>query len=360
MVAALVTYPTLTVDVGLRRSNFELDVSIEVPAGTTTALLGPNGAGKSTVIDVIAGLVTPDRGVVRLGDQVLTDVAESVQVPPEQRGLGVVFQRHLLFAHLDVRENVAFGLRARGVTRRTAAATADHWLERLDLIEIATRMPPDLSGGQSQRVAMARALATDPRVLLLDEPLAAVDVATRAQLRRLLRSHLEGFDGPRLLITHDPTDTMLLADQVVVLENGKVVQVGTPDEIRQRPLTSYVAALAGTNLLAGRISRGMVTLHDHPLTVTVADSESRGDVLLTIHPTAVALHERQPAGSPRNVWATQVEVVEPLGDTTRIVLGSPVPLVADITPAAADALGLRPGSPVWASVKATEVGVSPV
>ena len=343
-----------------RGDRFVLDVEFDIPAGSTTAVLGPNGAGKSTIVDAVAGLLTPDRGVIRLGDRTLTDVTSGVAVPVDRRNVGVVFQNYLLFDHLDVVDNVAFGPRSRGVGRRASRTRAHRWLDRLDLADIATRRPPELSGGQAQRVALARALAAEPEVLLLDEPLAAVDVATRARLRRILLGHLEQFAGPRLLITHDPTDATLLADRVVVIEDGSVAQRGEPDDIRRRPATPYVAALAGTNLLAGTVRDGSIRLRDHPHSLTVADSETSGEVLVTIHPRAIALHASAPAGSPRNVWPTTVDIVEPLGDTTRVVLGSPVPLAVDITPASAAELGLRSGTAVWVSVKATEIQLTTV
>ena len=226
----------LYLDITVRRGDrFVLDVELDIPAGSTTAVLGPNGAGKSTIVDAVAGLLTPDRGVIRLADRTLTDVTSGVAVPVDRRNVGVVFQNYLLFNHLDVLDNVAFGPRSRGVGRRASRMRAHRWLDRLDLADIATRRPPELSGGQAQRVALARALAAEPEVLLLDEPLAAVDVATRARLRRTLRGHLEQFAGPRLLITHDPTDATLLADRVVVIEDGSVAQRGEPDDIRRRP-----------------------------------------------------------------------------------------------------------------------------
>ena len=352
----------LSIDIALRRTDgFALEMALEVPAGSTTALLGPSGAGKSTVVDVVAGLVEPDRGTVRFGGRLLTDVGNGISVDADDRDVGVVFQQYLLFEHLDALDNVAFGLRARGRKKGEARTRAREWIRRLDLDDVARRRPAELSGGQAQRVALARALATEPDVLLLDEPLAAVDVEARAQLRRVLRDHLEAFAGPRVLITHDPADAALLADRVVVLENGRVVQQGTPDDIRLRPATPYVAALAGTNLLTAHIDvPGSARLTEHELTLTVADSGSSGDVLLTISPRAVALHEEKPEGSPRNSWRSTVELVEPLGDTTRIVLGAPVPLAVDITPAAAEALYLARGTPIWASVKATEIGLSAV
>ncbi|MFV0524907.1 MAG: sulfate/molybdate ABC transporter ATP-binding protein [Acidimicrobiales bacterium] len=348
-----------------RGDRFVLDVALTIEAGTTAALLGPNGSGKSTTVEALAGLRPVEAGHVRLGERTLDDAGTGEFVPPEQRRVGVVFQRYLLFEHLDVTDNVAFGPASGGLRRRQARAVARRWLDTLDLSDLAGRRPSQLSGGQAQRVALARALATEPDLLLLDEPLAALDVATRSGLRRLLRAHLADYPGPRLLITHDPTDAFLLADRVHVLEGGRIVQTGTPDELRRRPTTPYVAALAGVNLLTGTNAGGVLTVADGRdgdrvgVSLNTADTHTTGDVLITIPPNAIALHLDEPHGSPRNTWSTRVGVIEPLGEITRVTLGDPVPLGVDVTPDAARALSLRPGQPVWASVKATEISVNP-
>jgi molybdate transport system ATP-binding protein len=342
-----------------RPGGFSLDLTLGIGPGETVALLGPNGAGKSTAVDALAGLVPLDDGHLVLDGRTLDDPRAGVYLPPEERRLGVVFQDYLLFDHLSVTDNVVFGLTVTGTGRRRARSRADRWLDELDLTALANRHPPELSGGQAQRVALARALAVEPDLLLLDEPMAALDVATRSDLRRRLARHLDRFPGPRLLITHDPTDAFLLADRIHVVEEGRLTQVGAPDDIRRRPATPYVAALAGTNLLTGANDGGLLDLDEHPLTLRTADTHTTGRVLITIHPTAVALHPDQPHGSPRNTWPTTIVSVEALGETNRIVLGSPLPLGVDVTPAASEALGLRPGSRVWASVKATEIVVEP-
>jgi len=346
----------LRAQVVLRRGGFTLDVDVHAPAGRTTALLGPNGAGKSTLLAVLAGLEPPDRGRVTLGGTVLDDTADGTHVPVEQRAAGVVFQDGLLFAHLDVRGNVAFGPRSRGASRRAARAEADRWLERLDLLELATRPAGALSGGQAQRVALARALATDPTLLLLDEPMSALDVSGRTQLRRLLADHLPAVAGPRLLVTHDPTEAFLLADLVHVLEDGRVSQSGTPDELRARPRSPWVADLVGTNLLQGSASDGVVAIDGHRL--ATAERPGDGPVLVTLHPRAVALHRSPPGGSPRNTWQTRVERVEPLGPRVRVQVGAPLPLTAEVTATSAERLGLAVGEQVWVAVKATELGVT--
>lgn len=342
-----------------RGDTFTLDVSLAIEPGTTDALLGPNGAGKSTTIDALAGLVPLDEGRVTLAGRTIDDPERGVFVPAEARRVGVVFQNYLLFDHLTVLDNIAFGPASRGTPRRRAQQAANRWIDLFDLGDLERRRPRQLSGGQAQRVALARALAAEPDLLLLDEPLAALDVTTRSQLRRGLARHLASFPGPRLLITHEPTDAFLLADRIHIIEAGRLTQSGTPDGIRLHPATPYVADLAGTNLLTGTNDHGALTLDDHPQTLRTADTHTNGPVLITIHPTAISLHRDRPHGSARNTWSTAITAVEPLGDTTRIVLGAPLPLAADITPDGAAALGLVPGQSTWVSIKATEIAVTP-
>jgi molybdate transport system ATP-binding protein len=338
-----------------RSASFRVDVDLAVAPGETVALLGPNGAGKSTIVAAVAGLLPLDGGAIALDGRVLDDPATGTFVPPEGRDIGVVFQDYLLFDHLTVVENVAFGLRARGLGRDEARARASSWLDRVGLDGLAERRPPMLSGGQSQRVALARALATAPDLLLLDEPLAALDVGTRAALRRELADHLAGFDGPRLLITHDPTEAFLLADRVFVVEDGQVTQSGDADEIRLRPRTPYAAELAGANLLSGYAADGVVDVDGHPL--AVAHHDVAGPVLVMIRPATIAVHRTRPEGSPRNAWATSVRLVESLGDVVRVQTGAPLPLTAEVTAESARALGLETGAEIWVSIKATEIGV---
>lgn len=229
-------------------------------------------------------------------------------------------------------------------------------MTRLGLDELGSRKPGDLSGGEAQRVALARALIANPDLLLLDEPLAALDVTTRARLRHTLADHLESFAGPRLVITHDPTEAFLLADTIHVLEDGEITQIGSPDDIRLRPRTSYIADLAGSNLLPGIAEHGVVTLQSHVL--NVADTAAAGRILATIHPRAISIHRRQPEGSPRNTWQTTISRIEHYGDRVRLQTTDPLPLTAELTPAAVIDLNLNEGDPVWVSIKATEIGVT--
>ncbi|MFQ5947830.1 MAG: sulfate/molybdate ABC transporter ATP-binding protein [Acidimicrobiia bacterium] len=335
-----------------RGEDFTLDVSLRVEPGRTVALLGPNGAGKSTAVAAIAGLVPLDRGHIALAGATLDDTDGEVFVPPEERRIGVMFQDYALFPHLTVSENIAFGLRdRRSVARRKAA----EWMTRLDLERLGDRKPADLSGGQAQRVALARALIIEPDLLLLDEPLSALDVTARVRLRRRLAEHLAQFPGPRLLITHDPTEAFLLSNEIHVIEDGAVTQVGTADDIRLRPRTPYAADLAGANLVVGTASQGIVTTDGHQL--HVADTHTAGPVLATIHPRAISLHRQRPEGSPRNTWSTTVALIENLGERIRLNVADPLPLTVEVTPDAVGALDLRVGSAVWVSIKATEISV---
>ncbi len=340
-----------------RSEGFQLDIDLSISPGYTVALLGPNGAGKSTVVAAISGLLPIDSGRVSLNGKVLDDPADDVFLPAEERRIGVVFQDYLLFPHLSAVDNVAFGLRSHRVARDEALARSQEWLTRLKLQDLERRRPGDLSGSEAQRVALARALVTEPDLLLLDEPLSALDVTTRTELRHTLGEHLAAFDGPRLLITHDPTEAFLLADQIHIIEHGTVTQAGSADDIRLRPRTSYAADLAGSNLFVGSATSGVVEVGTHDL--YVADQIPDGPVLVTIHPHAISVHTRRPEGSPRNTWATMVERIEHLGIRVRLRTGGPLPLTVELTEAARGELELQSGSKIWVAVKATEIAVRP-
>ena len=270
-----------------------------------------------------------------------------------------MFQDHALFPHLSALENVAFGLRSRGVRRAEARRTAAAWLERVGLAEQAAARPGELSGGQSQRVALARALAPAPRLLLLDEPLAALDATTRLEVRRDLRHHLDRFDGPRLLVTHDPLDAATLADRVIVLEDGRVAQAGRLAELWAQPRSRYVADLVGSNLYPGDLTDTSVRVADDAALVVVNDEHRRGPVWATIRPEAVTVSLREPSGSPRNTWPATVVSVDLDGGRVRVRLEGRIPIVAEVTAAAADELALVPGTPAWVSVKATQIEIYP-
>jgi molybdate transport system ATP-binding protein len=349
----------MSLDAAVRLSLGVLDLQMEltIGEGEVVVLLGPNGAGKTTLLRAVAGLASFRAGHVRLDGEVLEDVATGEYVPTERRSIGVVFQDYLLFPHLSALDNVAFGLRSRGTGRRVAAEKARHWLDHVGLGSYTHAKPAELSGGQRQRVALARALAPDPRLLLLDEPLAALDVTTRAEVRRDLKHHLASFPGLRLVVTHDPLEAAALADRLVVMEEGRLVQTGTAAEVTERPRSRYVADLVGVNLLRGQADHGSVRIPGGPVVAAVG-AES-GDVFAVIHPRAVAVHRQRPEGSPRNVWPGRASGIELIGDRVRVRIDGEVRLVAEVTTAALKDLELDKGGVVWVSFKATDVGVYP-
>ena len=348
---------SLDASVRLTLGPLDLDMELAIDEDEVVALLGPNGAGKTTLLRAVAGLVPFRSGHVRLDGKVLEDTATGQYVPTERRPIGFVFQDYLLFPHLSVLDNVAFGLRSHGMSRGHAAETAIQWLDRVGLKAYSRAKPAELSGGQRQRVALARALAPDPRLLLLDEPLSALDVTTRAEVRRDLKHHLASFEGIRLLVTHDPLEAVALADRLIVMEGGRLVQTGTSAEVTERPRSQYVADLVGVNLLRGEADHGSVRIPGGPV-VAAAAAES-GEVFAVIHPRAVAIHRGRPEGSPRNVWPGKASNIELMGNRVRVRIDGDVPLVAEVTPAALKELDLVEGGEVWLSFKATDVMVYP-
>jgi molybdate transport system ATP-binding protein len=278
-------------------------------------------------------------------------------MPPEKRSIGVVFQDYLLFPHLSVVDNVAFGPRRRGYSRPDARALAQAWLRRVGLAELAGRKPRELSGGQAQRVALARALVTDPALLLLDEPLSALDARTRIDTRAELHRHLHEHTGATLLVTHDPLDALVLADRFVILEGGAVAQEGDAATITAQPRTDYIARLVGLNLYRGQAEGHRVVIAPG-FSLAIAE-EQKGDVFVAFPPNAVALFPDHPVGTPRNTWPATIAGVHRHGDYLRIQLAGPVGAVADVTPSAAAQLRLEPGRRVWAAVKASETRAYP-
>ncbi|MET0627415.1 MAG: ABC transporter ATP-binding protein [Acidimicrobiia bacterium] len=344
-----------TIEVQL--GTLDLHVALHASEGETVAVLGPNGAGKTTLLRTLAGLVPIDGGRIVVDGQTVDEPAARCFVVPERRSVGVVFQNYLLFPHLNVLDNVAFGLRSRHVTRSESRRRALEWLERVGLADRAAVKPAELSGGQQQRVALARALAIEPHLLLLDEPLAALDVGTRIELRRELRTHLASFPGARVLVTHDLLDAVALADRLVVLEEGRVAQEGPVAEVSARPRSRYVADLVGVNLLQGTGREHSVELASGAVVVTAEPVD--GPVYVAIPPQAVSLHRNQPEGSARNVWSGRIQGTDLLGDRVRVHVEGLVPLVAEVTTGAVSELGLADDVEVWASVKATELTIYP-
>ena len=341
----------LHAEIRVDRGRFSLDLDLDVDPGTVVALLGPNGAGKTTALGALAGLVPLSRGRITLDGTCLDDGRSAV--PVERRRVGMVFQDYLLFPHLSAVDNVAFGPRSVGVRRREAVARANAWLDRVGLGDLAHSRPGQLSGGQAQRVALARALVTEPAMLLLDEPLAALDAETRLSMRSDLRRHLRDFGGCTVLVTHDPLDAMVLADVLVVVEHGQVVQRGTPVEVARSPRSEYAAHLVGLNLYRGRSVRARVQLEGGGALTTI--DERDGEVFCAFAPHAVALHRSRPESSARNTWSGTVAGLERHASTVRVRVDGAPGVLADVTTAAVAELDLEPGTPVWVSVKATEV-----
>jgi molybdate transport system ATP-binding protein len=334
-----------------------VDVAFDVASGETVALLGPNGSGKSTALWVTAGLLQPDAGRVVLDGRVLTDVGPdrpAVRVPPHDRRTALLGQEPLLFPHLDAVENVAFGPRSAGTPRAAARRAAQQWLDEVGVGDLGGRRPAQLSGGQAQRVAVARALAAEPALLLLDEPLAALDIAVLPALRQTLRRVLRGQTA--IVVTHDPLDALLLADRVVVLEGGRVVEQGTSQEVLSRPRSAFAARLAGLNLVVGTW-HGCVETADGLSVHGRVDGAQPGagdPVIATFRPQSVSVFRDAAQGSPRNAFAVTITEIEPLADVIRVHAGS---LHADVTVQSAAALELIAGQVVTFSVKATEVSV---
>jgi molybdate transport system ATP-binding protein len=340
----------LDADIRLRLDRLNLDAVLSAQAGEVVALLGPNGAGKSTILRALAGLLRLDGGKVELDGTVLEEPARHTRVAPEKRPVGLMFQDYLLFPHLSAVENVAFGLRARGVDKRVARERAAAALERLGVAKVAEARPGNMSGGQQQRVAMARAMVTEPKLLLLDEPLAALDVSTKTDVRRQLRTTLRESQAANVMVTHDLLDAVALADRMFVIEDGGIAQSGTPAEVTARPKSRYVADLVGVNLLRGT-ARGTDLDLDGGGRLVIAE-EMSGQILAVIAPHDVSVSRDRPelAGAAANVWPGQIGAVDLMGDRVRVRVDGTPTITAEVTPAAVDALNLDSGGQLWASV----------
>ena len=334
----------------------ELDLAVElvVGAGECLALVGPSGAGKSTVLRAIAGLVAPDSGRIALGGETWLDTAERTDLAVEQRRVGYLFQEYALFPTMTAWRNVAYGIRGSRAERRRRA---HELLERFDLGNRAESRPARLSGGERQRVALARALAAEPNLLLLDEPLAALDVQTRGRASRVLGGVLAGADGPTVIVTHDFAEAALLADRIAVLDDGRIVQEGTAAELAARPASSFVADLSGAVVLRGVARRG-----DDGLTIVELDGggllastdAAAGPVAASVFPWEIELGPRSAAaGSALNHLAVVVTSVSEFGNRARVGLLSPQPLAAEVTSASVERLGVVAGAELQATWKAT-------
>ncbi|MFE8912674.1 ABC transporter permease [Streptomyces globisporus] len=331
-------------------------LTLDAGPGTTIAVVGPNGAGKTTLLRALLGLTPRAHAELRLGDDDVTGL------PPHRRGVAWVPQDGALFPHLSALANTAYGLRAHGVPRAEARREAQGRLDRLGVGHLAHRKPAQLSGGQAQRVALARALAARPRLLLLDEPLAALDQTTRARVRHALRGHLAEFGGVCLIVTHDPVEAVSLADRVLVLEDGRALQDEPPAEVTRHPRSPWVARMLGRNAWPGTATADGLAPEGGGHLVVAEPLPAGTDALAVIAPEAVSVHRERPTGSPRNVWPGTVREITSGGSRLRLLItSSEAPdLVAEITPGAAAELGIADGSAVWTSVKATEATVVPL
>ncbi|HEV7978701.1 sulfate/molybdate ABC transporter ATP-binding protein [Amycolatopsis sp.] len=354
---------SLAAEIELGRGSFELSVEFHVPAGSVLAILGPNGSGKSSILGSLSGLLSPRRARVRLAGRVLHD--DSVDLPAHDRAIGLLSQDPLLFPHLSALDNVGFAPRSRGATRQRSREIAVKWLTEVDALELADRKPSQLSGGQAQRVAVARALAGEPDLLLLDEPFAALDVdsapAIRGLLRRVLRAQSE---RSTVLVTHDPLDALALADHVLVLANGQVVEYGPTREVLSAPRTAFTARIAGLNLITGVAAEAGLRTPDGLLIAGIPAEDVVLDeaAVAVFAPSAVAVYTEGHPGSPRNTADAVVSSLEPHGPVIRLRAsgeGWANGLTADLTPGAVAELGLEPGTPITLSIKATSVAVHP-
>lgn len=337
-----------------------LDISFSVGATETLAIMGPNGAGKSSIMQILAGLLKPDSGQASLNGQSLFRISPGTTWrPPHEREIGLLAQESLLFPHLSVLENVAFGPRSRGESKADSRAAGHHWLAEVDASALARRLPAELSGGQAQRVALARALATDPQLLLLDEPMSALDVNNAPFLRSLLKRVLCGRRA--IIVTHSVLDALMLADRIIIMDAGRIVEAGPTAAILARPRSSFAASLAGLNVLPGTMSGSSLCTSDGNQITGVpiaglapASTDQAG--IGAFSPSAVSVFLAPPQGSPRNCFSVRVDELEPQGDLIRVRAGN---LSADISPAATVDLGLAPGTEVYFVVKAAEVVLYP-
>ena len=347
---------------------FSLDVEIEQEEGRTLVVVGESGAGKTTLLRLLAGLDVPDRGRIALGDQAWFDEPRlgGAWLPAWARPIGFVGQDYALFPHLTVRQNVAFGLDARGWSRRAARERVAAVLNRLAIGELADRRPRELSGGQQQRAALARALAPQPRLLLLDEPLSALDQRTRQEVRGELKAVIAEAGCTTVFVTHAPVEALLFGDRIAVLEDGRLTQIGDREDLLRRPRSAYVAALLGVNLFRGTVvqdpgaAAGLVRVRTAEGSLLVPDTDVRGEAYVSVNPRDITLYLAPPVGSAQNIFHGEVvEVVPqpPDGERVRVVLRTRPPLVTEVTRAAAAALNLKAGAWIHAGFKATGTSV---
>jgi molybdate transport system ATP-binding protein len=375
-------------------NTFHLQVDFRLETGKTLVLLGESGAGKSTVLRLLAGLLRPDTGFICLNGAVYCDSAHRIALPPQERAYGYVFQDYVLFPHLNVFENVAFGLRTQRLPRLEVRMRVQEALARVHLSDLGQRRPAQLSGGQQQRVALARAIVLAPQLLLLDEPLAALDVQTRREVRQELRQLLSEIDVTTVMVTHHYLDALFFGDQILVLDHGRVIQQGGQQELREQPRSSYVAELAGVNFFRGHITsyesgamcrvridqsvadeeRGSRPIFHAEIIASLRENDLHeqelapgAEVNVVIDPRSITLHNTPPESSARNLLHGEIVHILYLAGSmgrddgrVRISLSlepGNLPLTAEITETSATRMNLVEGQHIYATFKATEASV---
>ncbi len=369
---------TATLDTHL--GAFHLTTALSAESGKTTVLLGESGSGKSTILRLLAGLLDLEHGRIVVDGITYADSEKRLVVPPQERPFGYVFQDYVLFPHLSIFENVAFGLRAQRIARSIIRERVEQALEQVQLAGLESRRPGQVSGGQQQRVALARALVLQPRLLLLDEPLSALDIQTKRETRQELRGILAQAGITTVLVTHDYLDALIFGHQIVVLDHGQVIQNGNQQDLMERPHSSYVAELVGLNFLRGRIVRREAdalctiafgdeqngpgveleaTLEDHQS--TASEPRIGEEASVVVDPRSITLYRSPPDGSARNLLRGDIVQIIPVGSgaqghirVTLLVDALPLPLTAEVTRASVTHMGLQEGLSIYATFKAVE------
>jgi molybdate transport system ATP-binding protein len=352
----------LVASLAKRFGGFALDLEFSAAPGSTTVLVGESGAGKTSVLRLLAGLVRPDQGRITIDEEIYFDSHSKVNRPAWQRDVGYVSQDYALFPHLTVWQNVGFGLQALGLATASSRARITQALQAAGIAELEARLPTQLSGGQQQRVALARALVLNPRLLLLDEPLSAVDLQTRRAVRTELRGLLERLSCVTVYVTHSPVEALIFGDQIVVLDRGRISQMGSREELLQHPRTPFVAELMGTNLfvgtMRGRVDTVAPRLHTAEGDLVLSSIPGTAEVFATVNPREITIYRQMPEASAQNAFAgpiLELAPEPPAGERIRVVLGTTPSLVAEVTREAVIGLGLKEGLFVYASFKATGV-----
>ncbi len=349
----------LSVQVKKRLREFPLEIAFEVKPAETLVIIGPSGCGKTTTLNIIAGLVEPDEGRVRLGEQLLCDTASRASLPTEKRHVGYVFQDFALFPHMTVYENVAYGLRSRKRSKAEIPSKVNEALILLGIGHLRDRRPGNLSGGERQRVALARAIACDAEILLLDEPLGSLDAQTRNHVRGELRRMLQVVGRIAIMVTHDYVDALTFGDQICVLDRGRVLQTGARNQLLHHPKSQFVANLTGVNFFEGMIKESGPELTEiwigDSCLHAACDEKEAGPTMVAFFPSDVTISKQPPASSARNVFQSQIKEIIHMGDKVRISLNGSMPMCAEITAEALEQLGAVEGDTVYASLKATAV-----